>query len=80
MKKILTVLGTRPEIIKLSPLIPLLRDRFTHVLVHTGQHYSYEMDAVFFKELRLPPPDHMLSVGSANHGEQTARMLSGLEP
>jgi UDP-N-acetylglucosamine 2-epimerase (non-hydrolysing) len=80
MKKVLTVLGTRPEIIKLSPLIPLLRDRFTHVLVHSGQHYSYEMDAVFFRELRLPPPDHMLSVGSASHGEQTARMLSGLEP
>ncbi len=80
MKKVLTVLGTRPEIIKLSPLIPLLRERFEHVLVHTGQHYSYAMDAVFFGELNLPPAEHALAVGSANHGEQTARMLARLEP
>jgi UDP-N-acetylglucosamine 2-epimerase len=80
MKKVLTVLGTRPEIIKLSPLIPLLRERFEHVLVHTGQHYSHTMDAVFFRELELPPVDHALAVGSASHGEQTARMLARLEP
>jgi UDP-N-acetylglucosamine 2-epimerase len=80
MKKVLTVLGTRPEIIKLSPLIPLLRERFEHVLVHTGQHYSQAMDAVFFRELELPPADHALAVGSASHGEQTARMLARLEP
>jgi UDP-N-acetylglucosamine 2-epimerase (non-hydrolysing) len=79
-KTILTLMGTRPEIIKLSPLIPLLRERFRHVLVHSGQHYSYEMDAQFFTELALPAPDHMLAVGSATHGEQTARMLSRLEP
>jgi UDP-N-acetylglucosamine 2-epimerase (non-hydrolysing) len=80
MKKVLTVLGTRPEIIKLSPLIPLLRERFEHVLVHSGQHYSYAMDAVFFRELALPAPDYLLAVGSASHGEQTARMLARLEP
>ena len=80
MKKVLTVLGTRPEIIKLSPLIPLLRERFQHVLVHSGQHYSYVMDAVFFRELDLPPADHAQAVGSASHGEQTARMLGRLEP
>lgn len=80
MKKVLTFLGTRPEMIKLSPLIPLLRERFDHVLVHSGQHYSYEMDAVFFRELELPQADHALAVGSAGHGEQTARMLAGLEP
>ena len=80
MKKVLTVLGTRPEIIKLSPLIPLLREPFEHVLVHSGQHYSHAMDAVFFRELELPPPDHALAVGSASHGEQTARMLARLEP
>lgn len=80
MKKILTFLGTRPEIIKLSPLIPLLRERFAHVLVHSGQHYSYEMDAIFFRELGLPAADYSLGVGSASHGEQTARMLSALEP
>jgi UDP-N-acetylglucosamine 2-epimerase (non-hydrolysing) len=80
MTKILTLLGTRPEIIKLSPLIALLPERFDHVLVHSGQHYSYEMDAQFFEELRLPAPDYMLNVGSASHGEQLARMLSRLEP
>jgi UDP-N-acetylglucosamine 2-epimerase (non-hydrolysing) len=80
MKKIVTVLGTRPEIIKLSPLIPLLRERFAHRLVHSGQHYSYEMDAVFFHELRLPEPDYTLAAGSGSHGAQTARMLARLEP
>ena len=78
--KVLTFLGTRPEIIKLSPLIPLLQERFDHVLVHSGQHYSYQMDAVFFRELRLPPADYTLGVGSGGHGEQPARMLWGLEP
>jgi UDP-N-acetylglucosamine 2-epimerase (non-hydrolysing) len=80
MATILTVLGTRPEIIKLSPLIPLLAEQFNHVLVHSGQHYSFAMDARFFEELALPTPDFALNVGSAAHGEQTARMLSRLEP
>jgi UDP-N-acetylglucosamine 2-epimerase len=80
MSTVLTLLGTRPEIIKLSPLIPLLGERFAHVLVHSGQHYSYEMDARFFEELALPTPDYMLNVGSASHGEQLARMLGRLEP
>jgi UDP-N-acetylglucosamine 2-epimerase (non-hydrolysing) len=80
MATILTVLGTRPEIVKLSPLIPLLQERFDHLLVHSGQHYSEELDARFFAELALPAPDFALGVGSAAHGEQTARMLSRLEP
>ena len=80
MKKVLTFLGTRPEIIKLSPLVPLLGERFLHVLVHSGQHYSFAMDEVFFRELELPAPNYALAVGSASHGEQTARMLARLEP
>lgn len=80
MPTILTILGTRPEIIKLSPVIPLLDQRFDHVLVHSGQHYSYEVDAIFFEELGLPSPDHTLGIGSASHGEQTARILMRLEP
>lgn len=79
-KTILTVLGTRPEITKLSPVLPLLDERFTHVVVHSGQHYSYELDRAFFDELALRTPDHALAVGSAAHGEQTARILSRLEP
>ncbi|HMP40687.1 MAG TPA: UDP-N-acetylglucosamine 2-epimerase (non-hydrolyzing) [Roseiflexaceae bacterium] len=80
MKTVLTLLGTRPEIIKLSPLIPLIREQYRHILVHSGQHYSFEMDELFFTELGLPQPDHTLAVGSATHGEQTARMLARLEP
>lgn len=80
MPTVLTVLGTRPEIIKLSPVIPLLERRFDHILVHSGQHYSYEVDAIFFEELDLPRPAYTLGVGSASHGEQTARILSRLEP
>jgi UDP-N-acetylglucosamine 2-epimerase (non-hydrolysing) len=80
VKKVLTFMGTRPEIIKLSPLIPLLSTRFHHILVHSGQHYSQAMDEVFFRELELRAPDYALGVGSASHGEQTARMLARLEP
>ncbi len=80
LPKILTFLGTRPEIIKLSPMLPLLDQRAAHTVVHSGQHYSYEMDAQFVEELGLRAPDHSLAVGSASHGEQTARMLSRLEP
>lgn len=79
-KRIVTVLGTRPEITKLSPVLPLLDERFHHVVVHSGQHYSYELDRTFFEELALRAPDHGLGVGSATHGEQTARILSRLEP
>ena len=80
MRKVLTFLGTRPEIIKLSPVLPLLDRQAAHTVVHSGQHYSYEMDAQFFTELGLRAPDHSLAVGSASHGEQSARMLGRLEP
>jgi UDP-N-acetylglucosamine 2-epimerase (non-hydrolysing) len=80
VRSVVTFLGTRPEIIKLSPVLPLLDRRVAHTVVHSGQHYSYEMDARFFEELGLRPPDVSLAVGSASHGEQTARMLSRLEP
>ncbi len=77
------VLGTRPEIVKLSPLIRLferLGRRF--ILIHTGQHYSYEMDKLFFKELCLPLPHHHLSLPSkvlGRQGEHTGRMMGALE-
>lgn len=77
--KIVTVLGTRPEIIKLSPLIPLLDKGFDHKIIHTGQHYNYEMDRIFFEELGLRDPDYILNVGSDTHGAQTAKMLVGTE-
>lgn len=81
-KTMLTVLGTRPEIIKFSPLLPMFDERFRHVLVHTGQHYDENMDRIFFRELRLKQPEHFLNVGSAGLGQgvQTGRMLEQLEP
>ncbi|UPV76860.1 UDP-N-acetylglucosamine 2-epimerase (non-hydrolyzing) (plasmid) [Halorussus limi] len=74
------VLGTRPEIVKLAPIIRECRDRdVPHIVVHTGQHYSPQLTEVFFDELELPPPDHALGVGSATHGEQTGSMIAGIE-
>lgn len=77
--KILTVVGARPQFIKLAPVSRLLRRQHHEVLVHTGQHYDDEMSALFFRELELPEPDHNLGVGSGPHGQQTAAMLSGIE-
>lgn len=75
----MTVIGTRPEIIKMSALLPLLDSRFDHVLVHSGQHYSPNMDRVFFEELGLRDPDRFLEVGSRPPGAQTAAILNGVE-
>jgi len=74
------VLGTRPEIIKLSPVIRACQRRdVSFSLIHTGQHYSDELDSVFFEQLDLPTPEYNLSVGSKNHGAQTAEMIAGIE-
>ncbi|SCG86012.1 non-hydrolyzing UDP-N-acetylglucosamine 2-epimerase [Methanobacterium congolense] len=77
--KIATILGTRPEIIKFSPLIPLLDQEFTQVLIHTGQHYSYSMDKIFFEDLNLRSCDYTLNVGSGSHAQQTGEMMIKLE-
>lgn len=74
------VLGTRPEIIKMSPVIrECERLRLDHFVLHTGQHYSYEMDKVFFEELELPSPRYNLDVGSGSHAEQTSKIMTGVE-
>ena len=77
--KILTVVGARPQFVKASVVSRALRAQHHEVLLHTGQHYDDELSAQFFRELRLPVPDVELNVGSALHGEQTARMLIGIE-
>ncbi len=77
--KIITILGTRPEITKLSPVLPLLDEAFDHKVIHTGQHYDYKMDEIFFEELQLRKPDYMLHVGSGSHAEMTAKMLIEIE-
>ncbi|WP_424358797.1 non-hydrolyzing UDP-N-acetylglucosamine 2-epimerase [Methanocella sp. MCL-LM] len=74
------ILGTRPEIIKMSPVIrECARRNLDYFIVHTGQHYSYEMDRVFFEDLKLPLPSYNLDVGSGSHGRQTGKMLAGIE-
>lgn len=79
--KIAIVLGCRPEIIKFTSIIRELEKRkIDYVLIHTGQHYSHEMDKVFFEELKLPLPAYNLDVGSGSHGIQTGKMMIALEP
>lgn len=74
------VLGTRPEIIKMSPIIrECERKAFPYYIIHTGQHYDYEMDQAFFDDLELPEPEYKLNVGSWSHGEQTGRIMAGVE-
>ena len=77
--KIATIFGTRPEIIKLSPLIPLFDKEFKQILIHTGQHYSYSMDKIFFEDLHLRDCDYSLATGSGTHAQQTGKMLMMIE-
>lgn len=77
--KIVTVLGARPQFIKAAPLSEELRQNHEELLVHTGQHYDYQMSDVFFEELGIPKPHYFLGVGSKQHGAQTGEMLKGVE-
>jgi UDP-GlcNAc3NAcA epimerase len=77
--KVVSVVGARPQFIKAAAVSRVLRERHTEVLVHTGQHYDYEMSGIFFEGLNLPAPDENLGVGSAGHGAQTAVMLQRIE-
>src|SRR6476661_8408654 len=81
--RIVYVVGTRPNFVKTAPVIGALRARLPesrHAIVHTGQHYDRLMSEVFLEELGVPPPDHMLEVGSGSHAEMTARTMERLEP
>jgi UDP-GlcNAc3NAcA epimerase len=83
MIKIVTIIGARPQIIKAAAISRAIRTHFSNqineIIVHTGQHYDENMSAVFFNELEIPKENYNLSIGSGNHGWQTARMIEGIE-
>jgi len=79
--KIGIVVGTRPEIIKMAPVIRECKNRnIPYFIIHSNQHYSEEMDSIFFKELELPNPHYNLGVGSGLHSNQTGNILIKMEP
>jgi UDP-N-acetylglucosamine 2-epimerase (non-hydrolysing) len=78
--KLAILVGTRPEIVKMAPIMRAADELgVEYAVIHTGQHYSFEMDGIFFDELRLRPPDINLGVGSGSHPFQLAAMIGGLE-
>lgn len=82
-RTVVSVVGARPNFVKTAPVIAALQRRpetFRSVLVHTGQHYDEAMSEIFFNELGVSMPDHMLDVGSGSHAQQTARVMQRLEP
>jgi UDP-N-acetylglucosamine 2-epimerase (non-hydrolysing) len=83
LRRIVYVVGARPNFVKMAPVVAALRRRLPrvrHVLVHTGQHYDWLMSRVFVEELEMPDPDYSLEVGSGSHAVQTARAMEMLEP
>jgi UDP-N-acetylglucosamine 2-epimerase (non-hydrolysing) len=82
-RRILSVVGTRPNMMKIAPIAAELRrrgDEFEHILVHTDQHYDRELSEIFLEELGVGDPDHSLGVGSGSHAQQAACVMERLEP
>lgn len=83
MKRILNIIGARPQIIKAAALSRIVKGCFAseveESILHTGQHYDTNMSAVFFDELGIPKPHYQLAVGSGRHGSQTAKIIAGIE-
>lgn len=81
-RKIVCVVGARPNFVKAAPLLRQLRlypDQFSPLLVHTGQHYDDNLSQQFFRDLEIPTPDEFLNIGSGSHAEQTAKIMIGIE-
>lgn len=79
--KICTIVGARPQFIKAAPVSRILATfpNLHEIIIHTGQHYDYNLSGLFFDELSLPKPNYNLNVGSHSHGKQTGKMLEGIE-
>lgn len=83
MKKVVTIIGARPQIIKSSAINRAIREKFSdqleEIIVHTGQHYDENMSNIFFGEMNIAQPNYNLAIGSGSHAVQTAEMLKGIE-
>ncbi len=82
MKKIISVVGARPNFMKVAPIhraFQKYKDEIQHKICHTGQHYDDNMSKIFFDELELPEPDFYLGIGSGSHAEQTAKIMIEFE-
>ncbi len=82
MRKVISVVGARPNFMKVAPIDRAFRrykDSVEHLIVHTGQHYDYKMSDAFFQDLEMPEPSHYLNIGSGSHAEQTAKVMIEFE-
>lgn len=77
--KVASIVGARPNFVKLAPVSREIRKRADEVIIHTGQHYDYDMNRIFFQEMNILEPDYHLDIGSGSHGHQTGEMLKGIE-
>ena len=77
--KVVTVVGARPQFIKAAVVSHVLRKKHTEILVHTGQHFDYNMSEQFFKELDIPDPDYNLGISGGTHAQMTGRMMIAIE-
>lgn len=77
--KVVSVIGGRPNLIKLAAISPFLEKRFKHLILHSGQHYNYNLSQSFFEELNIPAPNENLNVGPGSQAKQTAKIMVGCE-